>query len=118
MAEAGSSVPGVEARARYGWIRQATAGCVERPKVRPVTWTDRIDRVLTHRIWGTLVFLALMFIVFQSIFTWANPLMKWIGAGKDLLGDSLRDLLPAGPLTSLLVDGVIAGVARALLNWD
>src|SRR5581483_4217697 len=73
LAEAGCAVPGVEARARYGWIRQATAGCVERPKVRPVSWTDRIDRVLTHRVWGTLVFLALMFAVFQAIFTGARP---------------------------------------------
>src|SRR5262249_44060837 len=39
LGAAGCPVPGVEARARYGWIRQATAGCVERPKVRPVTWT-------------------------------------------------------------------------------
>src|SRR5205814_934249 len=50
LAEAGCPVPAVEARARYGWIRQATAGCVGRPAVRPVTWTERIDRVLTHRI--------------------------------------------------------------------
>src|SRR5205823_3559213 len=66
LAAAGCSVPGVEARTRYGWIRQATAGCVERPKVRPVTWTDRIDKVLTHRIWGTLIFLVLMFAVFEA----------------------------------------------------
>ena len=51
-------MPGVEARTRYGWIREATAGCVQRPAQRPVTWTDRLDRVLTHKLWGTLVFLA------------------------------------------------------------
>ena len=52
-----------------------------------MTWTDRLDRVLTHRVWGTLIFLAVMFLVFQSIFTWAKPLMNWIGTGKDLLAD-------------------------------
>src|SRR5262249_62432390 len=81
-AAAGCPGPAVEARARYGWIREVTAGCVRRPAERPVTWTDRLDRVLTHKVWGTLVFLALMFVVFQAIFTWPRPLMKALGAGQ------------------------------------
>src|SRR5262249_30057541 len=68
LAAAGCAVPAVEARSRYGWIRSLTAGCVHRPAVRRVTWTDRLDHVLTHKLWGTLTFLALMFLVFQSIF--------------------------------------------------
>lgn len=112
---AGCPVPAVEARIRYGWIRESAAGCVQRPEQRPVNWTDRIDRVLTHRFWGTLVFLALMFIVFQSIFTWAEPLMKAIGAGKDALAEWLRGSLPPGPLTSLLVDGIVTGVGSVLV---
>jgi ferrous iron transport protein B len=115
LADAGCAVPGVEARARYGWIRQATAGCVERPKVRPVSWTDRIDRVLTHRVWGTLVFLALMFAVFQAIFTGARPVMDAIDAGKEWLAEGVRGLLGPGPLTSLLADGVIGGVGSVVV---
>src|SRR5262249_29732951 len=87
LAAAGCPVPAVEARARYGWVREVTAGCVQRPARRPVTWTDRLDRVLTHRVWGVFVFLALMFVVFQSIFLWATPLMDLIKAGKGVLGD-------------------------------
>ena len=115
LAAAGCAVPGVEARVRYGWIRQRTAGCVERPRVRPVTWTDRIDRVLTHRVWGTLIFLVLMFAVFQAIFTGARPIMDGIDAGKEWLADGVRHLLPPGPLTSLLADGVIGGVGSILV---
>ncbi len=115
LSKDGSAVPGVEAKTRYGWIRHITAGCVERPKVRPVTWTDRLDRVLTHKVWGTLVFLVVMFIVFQAIFTGAKPLMKWIGAGKDSLAELLREHLPAGPFTSLLLDGVLEGVGSVLV---
>src|SRR5262249_40662398 len=115
LAEAGCSVPAVEARSRYAWIRQVAAGCVERPARRPVTWTDRLDRILTHRVWGTLVFLLVMFVVFQSIFTWARPLMKWISAGKDVLADGLQAWLPPGPLTSLLVEGVLEGVGSVLV---
>jgi ferrous iron transport protein B len=110
LAKAGLSVPGIEGRTRYGWIRAQTAGCISRPAQRPVTGTDRLDRILTHRLWGTLIFLGLMFVVFQSIFTWARPLMKAVGLGKDLLADGLRESLPAGPLTSLLADGVVEGI--------
>jgi ferrous iron transport protein B len=115
LADAGCAVPGVEARARYGWIRHATAGCVERPKVRPVSWTDRIDRVLTHRVWGTLIFLALMFAMFQAIFTGARPIMDAIDAGKDWLAAGVRGLLGPGPLTSLLAEGVIGGVGSVVV---
>jgi ferrous iron transport protein B len=115
LAAAGCPVPAVEARARYGWIREVTAGCVQRPARRPVTWTDRLDRVLTHKVWGTLVFLAVMFIVFQAIFTWSRPLMKAISDGKDLLAEFLRDRLPAGPASSLLVDGVLEGVGSVVV---
>jgi ferrous iron transport protein B len=115
LAQAGCPVPAVEARARYGWIRTVTAGCIERPAQRPVTWTDRIDRVLTHRVGGTLIFLALMFLVFQAIFTWARPLMKGISDGKDALADVLRGQLPVGPLTNLLLDGVMEGVGAVVI---
>jgi ferrous iron transport protein B len=113
--EAGCSVPAVEAKTRYHFIREMTAGCIQRPAHRPVTWTDRLDRILTHRLWGTLIFLGLMFLVFQSIFTWATPLMDLIKSGKDLLRGQLRDWLPAGPLASLLADGIIEGVGSILV---
>jgi ferrous iron transport protein B len=115
LAAASCPVPAVEARARYAWIREATAGCVQRPERRPVTWTDRLDRVLTHRVWGTLFFLVLMFLVFESIFTWARPFMRGITAGKDFLADALRTWLPAGALSSLLVDGVLEGVGSVVV---
>jgi ferrous iron transport protein B len=115
LTQAGCAVPAVEARSRYAWIREVIAGCVERPAQRPVTWTDRIDRVLTHKIFGTLIFLVLMFIVFQAIFTGARPLMKGISDGKDALADLLRDALPVGPLTNLLLDGVLEGVGAVVV---
>jgi ferrous iron transport protein B len=115
LANAGCKVPEVEARARYAWIRQVTAGCVQRPAQRPVTWTDRLDRVLTHRVWGTLVFLFLMFVVFQSIFTWAKPLMDWIDKGREVLSDFVQGGMDPGPLRSLIVDGIFKGVGSVLV---
>ncbi len=115
LQEAGCGVPAIEARTRYGWIRQALAGCVERPAVRPVNFSDRLDRVLTHKIWGTLLFLGLMFLVFQSIFLWATPLMSLIDSGKEWLATQVSGSMSIGPLRSLLVDGVIKGVGAVLV---
>jgi ferrous iron transport protein B len=115
LQQAGAGVPGVEARVRYGWIRQTTNGCVQRPQERVVTWTDRIDRILTHKLLGTLVFLALMLLVFWSIFKWATPAMDLINAGKDALGGWINDSLDPGPLTSLLADGVVKGVGGVVV---
>lgn len=115
LAAAGCAVPAVEARTRFAWIREATRGCIQRPEKRPVTWTDRLDRVLTHKVWGTLVFLILMFAVFQSIFTGAKPLMDAIDKGRELFGDWVRSELPAGLFRSLLVDGIIAGVGSVVV---
>ncbi len=115
LADAGCAVPGIEARTRYAWIREAVQGCVQRPTAPPVTWTDRLDRLLTHRVGGVLVFLAIMFVVFQSIFTWAGPLMNAIEAGKDWLASALSTALPRGAFASLLVDGVLEGVGSVLV---
>ena len=115
LAAAGCAVSGVEARTRYGWIRNATAGAVTKPATRLTTRTDRIDRVLTHKVWGTLAFLAVMFLVFQSIFVWAKPFMDAIDAGRGYVGEAITAHLAAGPLRSLLVDGVLKGVGGVLV---
>ena len=51
-------------------------GVVAEPRRWQVTASDRIDRILTHRLWGTLVFALVMLVVFQAVFVWARPLMK------------------------------------------
>jgi ferrous iron transport protein B len=115
LRQAGCPVPGVEARTRYGWIRTATVNCIRRPAQRPFSWTDRLDKVLTHKVWGTLVFVLVMFLVFQSLFFWAKPLMDWISLGRDRLGGWLADSMEPGPFRGLLVDGVIKGVGGVLI---
>lgn len=114
LAEAGYPVPAVEVRTRYAWIREALDGCIQRPSQRPVTWTDRLDRVLTHKVWGLCFFGLLMFLVFQSIFTWARPLTKVIVVAKDFLAEALQSRMEPGPLTSLLTEGVLEGLGTVL----
>ncbi|MFO0806168.1 MAG: ferrous iron transport protein B [Gemmataceae bacterium] len=115
LAAAGHGVPGVEAKARYGWLRPIVNAAVAKPAVRPVTWTDRIDSVLTHRVGGTLVFLLVMFGVFESIFVLATPVMDLIKDGFDAAAKGVEDAMAAGPFRSLITDGVIKGVGGVLV---
>lgn len=75
---------------------------------------DSIDTVLTHSVWGFVIFFCLMAVMFQTIFTWANYPMELIGAGFDLLAQSVATVLPAGDLQSLITDGVIGGVGAVV----
>ena len=110
LAAAGCPVPACEARARYAWVRGVTAKAVSKPSAKVVTAGDRFDRLLTHRVWGTLAFLAVMFLLFQSIFVAAEPLMKLIDAGTAAVAGAVENALPAGPVRSLLADGIVKGV--------
>ena len=114
LADAGCPIPASEAKARYGFIRALTAKAVTVPAVRPTTWTDSLDRVLIHKVWGTLAFLAVMFVLFQSIFVLAEPLMKGFDIGSKWLSGQVEGAMSPGPLRSLLTEGVIAGVGGVL----
>jgi ferrous iron transport protein B len=115
LAAAGCSVPAVEARTRFGWIRQSVADCIKRPAQRPVTWSDRLDRLFTHKLWGTLIFLLLMFAMFEAIFIGAEPLMGLIDDAKGWLSGQVKSLMEPGPLRSLLDDGILNGVGSVLV---
>jgi ferrous iron transport protein B len=96
-------------RAIEDLIRRATL------RLRPErSMRERIDRVLTHRIWGPILFAGIMAVIFQSIFLWATPLMDGIDWGVNALGRFVGPLLPAGPIRSLVVDGAIAGVGAVV----
>jgi ferrous iron transport protein B len=112
---AGLQPHSLEAEARYGWIADVVDTCQERGPAGGTTLTDRLDAVALHRVWGPLLFLALMALVFQSIFTWAQPLMDAVEALFAALGGGVAAVLPPGDLRSLLVDGVVAGVGAVLV---
>jgi len=80
-----------------------------------MTLSDRIDRVLLHPVLGVAILAVVLFLIFQAVFTWAQPVMNAIDAGVSQLGAWLNATLPAGPLRSLLTDGIIAGVGSVLV---
>jgi ferrous iron transport protein B len=78
-------------------------------------FSDKLDRILTHKIWGTIIFVAIMALMFQSIFTFAHYPMDALQAGVSWLGDTVGKWMPPGDLKSLIVDGVIAGVGAVIV---
>lgn len=115
LKEAGHAVPAMEARLRYSWSRDLLKDVIKHPLEHQVTTSDRIDRWLTHRVFGFLFFFALMFFVFQSVFTWAGPAMDLIETGQGMVEGVVESLISPGPLRSLVVDGVVAGVGGVLI---
>jgi ferrous iron transport protein B len=100
--------------ARYEWIKGVTDLATRQGEI-PVTWSDRLDRIATHRVLGFVLFFTLMALMFQAIFTWAQVPMGWIEVGQKWLGGEVGRHLPEGDLRSLVVDGVIAGVGGVVI---
>lgn len=111
----GSSLAAQEAKARYHWVKGILAGSVTRPAQRRPRRSERIDNVLTHKITGTLFFFAIMMVVFQSIYSWAGPVMDLVDGAIGGFGEWAGGMLPEGMLQSLVVDGIIAGVGGVLI---
>lgn len=110
----GCSAPAVEPRTRYAWIAKTARPAIVKPTERRATVSDRVDRIVLHRVWGVLIFLAVMALVFQSIFSWATPVMDAIKSGFDGLANFAGAHFPEGALKQLLMQGVIKGVGNVL----
>ena len=109
------SLAAIEAKSRYAWIRSIVAAGVRKPATRTRTTSDRIDAVLTHKLGGTVVFVIIMAVVFQAIFSWAGPVMDLIDGSIGSFGDWVGGILPEGMLQSLVVDGIVGGVGGVLV---
>lgn len=77
--------------------------------------TRAIDKVVLHPLLGSLFLAALLFFIFQAVFTWASTPMDAIEAGAAWLGETVRSTLPSGRIQELIVDGVIAGVGSVVV---
>jgi ferrous iron transport protein B len=115
LARGGFRLPAAEAKTRYAAIREIVSGVVTHSAAAPTTLSDRIDRVLTHRLSGLLIFAAIMFLIFQSIYYWAGPFMRSIEAVQEIVKGGVESLIAPGALRSLVVDGVVAGVGGVLV---
>lgn len=100
---------------RYRFISDAVQESVSGLGEDSPRRSEKIDAVLTHPVVGYIALLAILILVFQTIFSWANLPMELLEQGFGAIGDFTRSALPEGLLTDLLVDGVIAGVGGVLV---
>ncbi len=104
--------------AKFGWTAGLTAEVMRRGKTSRSEMSDKVDAILLNRYLGLPIFLGLMYLMFQLVFTLAEKPMEWIEALFGVLGTSVAHLWPRAaesPLRDLLVDGVIGGVGGVLV---
>ncbi len=114
MEESGDNWMAAEVMGRYNFI----AGCrddLDESSNSKSTLTDKIDSIVTHKIFGPIIFVLVLLVMFQSIFTWATPFMDLIDLAFIKFGSVVSHLLPAGMLNDLIVQGAIAGLGGVVV---
>jgi ferrous iron transport protein B len=113
--EAGRNIDLEIIGSRYRLVDELIPAVLQVPAVTRRSWTDRVDTVLTHKVGGAIMFAAVMMVVFQALFSWSEPAISAIEDTVAAVQASVGSILPPGPLTSLIIDGVIAGVGNVVV---
>lgn len=111
----GGNAMAVEVLNRYNFIGECTSVSTEKSPEVKKTLTDKIDAVVTHRVFGPGIFAGVLLVMFQAIFTWATPFMDFIDLLFIETGNWVANTLPPGMLNDLLVEGVIAGLGGVVI---
>ncbi len=105
-----------EMTGRYGWISPVAADVVRQTAAAgQVTVSDKIDAVVTHRVWGPLIFGGVLLVIFQAVFSWAVPAMDAIEWLVGVTGQGMRAVLPDGVFEDVMVEGALTGVGNVLV---
>ncbi|PIE48227.1 MAG: ferrous iron transport protein B [Flavobacteriales bacterium] len=104
-----------EAVYRYQVINNILKDTYEVDRMQGMDFRGRLDRILTHKIFGYVIFALILLLVFQSIFAWASWPMDLIDNAFAHLAEYANEYLPAGKLTDLLVEGIIPGLGGILI---
>lgn len=116
LTEWGINWRSVAIESRYDWLSKSLKGIIqEKNGKKEITVTDRIDAIVTHKVWGWLIFLGLMGFMFYSIFTISIYPMDAIDNVFANITSLAKSYLPAGDLRDLLTDGIIAGVGAVVI---
>ncbi len=105
-----------EAVLLYRHIKEHVEPCISARDSSRIAGSESIDSLLTHKFWGLIAFLSLMYLVFQSVYSWAGPFMDLIDAGKSVVQDTVSNVLSGWPMIeSLVADGIIEGVGAVVI---
>ncbi len=101
---------------RYSIIREKLGRVIHRADdFSDRRFSSKIDKVLTHKVYGYLIFFVILFLLFQTIFTWAEPFMDFIDFGFAKLSSWTKQYLPPGVLTDLVAEGIIPGLGGVII---
>ena len=101
---------------RYKLIRERIADAVTIHKTKEErNLTEKLDDIFTHKVYGYLIFLGILFLIFQAIFSWAEPFMDLIDQGFGQLSAIAHNNLPAGVLSDLIAEGIIPGLGGVVI---
>ena len=111
-----SKLQAAETIARYRYLSIILTGViVDTGAKRKFAFNDKLDSVLTHKFWGFLIFIFILFFIFNSIFSWSSYPMELIETGFLWITEYGHQYLPDGILTNLMLDGVVAGLGGVLI---
>lgn len=97
---------------RYEKITTVISACLQGGEAnRWIDRTKKIDNILTHKIYGYLIFLSILFVIFQAIFSWSAYPMELIEESFAMLGGLVESWMPEGVLSDLIVNGILAGLS-------
>ena len=107
----------MESDLRYGFIDEilSSSDYSDVQDVNIVTYSEKIDKFLTHGFFGPIFYVGILYLIFQSIFTWAGGPMDFIDSQVGSFGKYIYSIMPDGLLRDLTVDGIIAGVGGIVI---
>jgi ferrous iron transport protein B len=100
---------------RYQAINEVLLDCVTQKTIEQEQFSNKLDKILTHRFWGYFIFLFILFLIFESIFSISKYPMLWIQESFTWFGTFFAEHFPEGPLNNLIVNGVIAGLSGVIV---
>jgi ferrous iron transport protein B len=101
---------------RFEKIKKIILDTVEYSAARKdLKTTDKLDHIITHPVWGFVIFIGVLFVIFQSIFYLAEFPMQWIEGGFSFLTQKIREILPDNFFTQLLTNGILAGLSGIVI---
>ncbi|MFB2120349.1 ferrous iron transport protein B [Parapedobacter sp. 2B3] len=104
-----------ETMARHAKLDRDLLHIVKDPAKKREHFTQRLDKLLIHAVWGYVIFFGLLLLIFQAIYTWSGPFMDAIDNGFAWLASYTAERLPEGPINGLLTDGIIAGIGGIVI---
>lgn len=100
---------------RHKKINNDLEAILQKSENKKLTFTEKVDNLLLHPILGYAIFFAILFFIFQAIYSWATPVMDGVEEGFGAFGEYVEALLPEGPLNGLVVNGIIAGIGGIII---